>query len=394
VTMAVVSALCALVLAGDAVVLPQEPPAPQAVSQAQLRAAIDQLGSLEYDIRTSASRTIRRSDGKEAVPALLGAASSHTDGYVRYRALVLLTGFDDLRIKTTMRDAMSSPNDRLRTVAYGYFEKNPDPALVPNLLAALDKEVAEFVRPALIRALAALGSDPRVPPVLLRESGRGEDFFRSAVIEALGDYKASYAVDALIGIAGLDGPLVDDAALALGKIGDRRALETLSRLRMNGPETVQPFVSAALCLLGTDCEPNEQFLVKTLTFSGANPGYGELLRGASAGLAVLAVEGRASPLASLFRIGSTARGAARDDIAVAVATVALRNSPLVLSALERQMTNANADAVALLAEGFDTLEEDLEKERFFVAVRHAYWDAPENSPRRALMQSLIGKLDF
>ena len=155
----------------------------------------------------------------QAVPALLNAVAQHADGYVRYRALVLLTAFNDPRTKDAVRESLSSPNDRLRTVAYNFFEHNPDKSMLPDLLAALDKEQAEFVRPALIRALAAHGDDPRVQPVLVREAGRGEDFFRSAVIEALGDYKAKYAFDALNAMARLDGPLLDDAALALGKMG-------------------------------------------------------------------------------------------------------------------------------------------------------------------------------
>ena len=47
-----------------------------------------------------------------------------------------------------------------------------------------------------------------------------------------------------------------------------------------------------------------------------------------------------------------------------------------------------------MAEGFDMLEEDLDKERFFAYARRTYWESPDNSPRRALMQTLIGKLDF
>jgi hypothetical protein len=50
--------------------------------------------------------------------------------------------------------------------------------------------------------------------------------------------------------------------------------------------------------------------------------------------------------------------------------------------------------LALVAEGFDMLEEDLDKERFYVLARRTFWDAPEGSPRRALMQTLIRKLDF
>ena len=82
------------------------------------------------------------------------AVAEHADGYVRYRALVLLTGFNDPRTKGAMRESLSSPNDRLRTVAYSYFEHNPDRTMTAELLGALDKETAEFVRPALVRARA------------------------------------------------------------------------------------------------------------------------------------------------------------------------------------------------------------------------------------------------
>src|SRR6476620_11467667 len=94
----------------------QEPAAPQAVSATQLRAAIDKLGDLDYAARTNAARTVRRTAATQAVPALVQAAAEHADGYVRYRALVLLTGFNDPRAKDSMRAALASPNDRLRAV--------------------------------------------------------------------------------------------------------------------------------------------------------------------------------------------------------------------------------------------------------------------------------------
>ena len=222
----------------------QEPPAPQPVTAAQLQAAIAKLGDLDYATRANASRTVRRTPGAQAVPALLQAVAEQADGYIRYRALVLLTGFNDPRMKDSMRESLVSPNDRLRAAAYGFFEHNPDPTLVPQFLAALDKEQGEFVRPELIRALASHGDDPRVRQALLREAGRGEDYFRSAVIEALGDHKAQYAYDALNAIAKLDGPLQDDAAVALGKIGDKRALETLAAIQRTAPRPSQPSIAA------------------------------------------------------------------------------------------------------------------------------------------------------
>jgi HEAT repeat protein len=370
----------------------QEPSGPQAVSAAQLREAIDNLGKLDYDVRTAASRTVRRTAGAQAVPALLQAVSEHADGYVRYRALVLLTGFNDPRMIDAMRESITSPNDRLRAVAYSYFERNPDLRMVDQLLAKLETELAEFVRPMLVRALAAHADDRRVPPVLAREAMRGEDFFRSAVIEALGDYKGRYAFDSLTAIAKLDGPLQDDAALALGRIGDKRALETLAELQRTAPQARQPTVAAAICLLGVNCQSHEAFLVNTLKFGDENPGFQELVRAAAAGLGALAVAGRPTALEALLDIGIPSRDPTRAPVALATATVALRGTSTLLPALEKHPKRG--EAITLLADGFDMLEEDLEKERFFALVRRTYWASPDTSSTRALMQTLIGQLDF
>jgi HEAT repeat protein len=370
----------------------QEPAAPQSVSADQLQAAIDKLGDLDYTTRTNASRTIRRTAGSQAVPALLRAVAEHTDGFVRYRALVLLTGFNDPRTKDAIRESLVSPNDRLRTVAYSFFEHNPDRAMIPELLVSLGKEQAEFVRPALIRALAAAGDDPRVRDTLAGEAMRGEDFFRSAVIEALGDYKAQYAFNTLVEIARQDGPLLDDAAIALGKVGDKRALETLAALQRTAPRPAQPFVAAAICLLGVNCDSHENYLTETLKFSDQNIGFQELLRAAAAALGALGVAGRGTAADALFEIGIPSRDPTRAPVALALGMIALRNTPLMMTTLEKHPRQS--DAIALLAEGFDMLEEDLDKERFFAFARRTYWDRPEGSPTRDLMQTLIGKLEF
>jgi HEAT repeat protein len=370
----------------------QEPPAPRSVSPAQLKAAIDKLGDLDYAKRTDASRTVRRTPGAQAIPALIQAVSEHGDGYVRYRALVLLTGFNDPRTGDSMREAVVSPNDRLRAVAYGFFERNPDPAMIPALLTALNKEAGEFVRPALVRALASQGGDARVRQALVREVGRGQDYFRSIVIEALGDYKAQYAFDAILAVAKLDGPLQADAAIALGKIGDKRALETLAALQRSAPRAAQPSIAGAICLLGVNCESHENYLIQTLKFSDRNIGFQELLRGAASGLSALGTAGHEEAVQALFEVGIPSRDPTRAPVALALGTVALRNTPLFLAALEKHPDRESA--IALAGEGFDMLEEDLEKERFFTRVRRTYWESKDGSPTRQLMQTLIGKLDF
>ena len=389
----VLSVLCVERAAGG-----QEPAAPQTVSAAQLQAAIAKLGDLDYATRTTASRTVRRTASAQAVPALLQAVSEQADGYVRYRSLVLLTGFNDPRTKDAMRESLSSANDRLRTVAYSFFEHNPDRAMLPPFMTALDKEQAEFVRPALVRAVASVAAGAqgddivRARQALVREVSRGEDFFRSAVIEALGDYKAQYAVEALTAVATLDGPLQDDAALALGKIGDKRALDTLAAIQRTAPRPVQPSIATAICLLDVNCESHQSYLVETLKFSDTNPGFQELLRGAAAGLGALAVAGHAEAAKALVDLGVPSKDPTRAPVSLALATVALRNTPLTMTMLEQHPNRENA--IVLMAEGFDMLEEDLDKERFFAFIRRSYWESPDTSPRRALMQTLIGKLDF
>jgi HEAT repeat protein len=374
----------------------QEPARPQPVSAAQLQGAIDKLGDLKYEVRTDASRLVRRTPAAQAVPALIQAVSNHTDGFVRYRALVLVSGFNDPRAKDVMRESLTTPNDRLRSVAFSYFEHNPDRALIPNLMSALEKETSEFVRPALIRALASAAAsfaDQGLRQLLVREAGRGQDFFRSAVIEALGDYKATYAADAIAAIAKLDGPLQSDAALALGKTGPPSMVGVLAELQRTAPRQVQPSVAAAICGLGVNCPTHENFLVETIKFADKNPGFQELLRTAVGGLGALGVAGRGEVFDPLLAIGvPSKRESTRAPITIALATIALRNTPLLLSVLEKMPDRA--PALELIGEGFDQLEEDYEKERFFAFVRRNYWDSAEGSPTRALMQTLIGKLDF
>ena len=391
--------LCSLgVLCGGLASAGQEPAGPQPVTSAQLHAAIAKLGDLDYATRTTASRTVRRTASPQAVPALMQAVSEQADGYVRYRALVLLTGFNDPRTKDAMGESLSSPNDRLRTVAYSFFEHNPDRAMLPQFMTALDKEHAEFVRPALVRALASVAAGVQADDVsrarqaLVREVSHGEDFFRSAVIEALGDYKAQYALDALVAVAKLDGPLQDDAALALGKIGDKRALDTLAALQRTAPRQAQPSIATAICLLDVNCESHRSYLIDTLKFSDKNPGFQELLRAAAAGLGALAIAGHVEAAQALVDLGVPSKDPTRAPLSLALATVALRNTPLTMAMLDKHPNRENA--IALLAEGFDMLEEDLDKERFFAFTRRTYWESPDDSSRRALMQTLIGKLDF
>ena len=367
-------------------------PEPQTIGPEQLKAAIDRLGAFDAKERTASSRTVRRAPAAQAVPALMRAVQQHPDQYVRFRALVVLSGFNDPRTRDVMARVLDDRNDRLRTVAYAYFEHSPEPSIVPRLLQALDTEEGEFVRPALTRALAAYAQDPRVRDAFVKLVLSGQNLFRSAVIEAAGDYHVAAAFDSLMQVAKIDGPLQEDAVLALGKLGDKRALEVLAGLQRTAPRVRQPAIAAAICLLGINCGSHQGYLVETLTFAVKNLGYQDLLRAAARGLGALAATGHEDAAAVLIETGAPARDPARAPIALALGTVALRNTPLTLKLLD-----ARADlheAALLLRDAFDMLEEDDDEERFFATVRRAYWTAPPTAPERKVADALIQVLEF
>src|SRR5688500_274746 len=87
------SRLVLLVALGTATRAQERGPTP--ASPEEIRQAIGKLGDLDYATRMGAGRVIRRSPSAQVVPALLQTVAEHADGYIRYKALTLLTGFSD-----------------------------------------------------------------------------------------------------------------------------------------------------------------------------------------------------------------------------------------------------------------------------------------------------------
>jgi hypothetical protein len=151
-------------------------------------------------------------------------------------------------------------------------------------------------------------------------------------------------------------------------------------------------VAAAICLLGVNCDGHEKYVGDTLRFAAENPGFQELVRGSALAASVLASRGSDAMLQALFDVGGPSDDPVRAPVALATATAAIRNAPLALAVLEGRADRDSA--IALLADGFDMLEEDFEEERFFVSVRAAYWRAEEDSVAREVTQQLIERLEF
>ena len=302
-----------------------------------IAAAMDKLGDLDYPTRTEASRTIRRAASEQAVTALVRAALEHADGYVRYRALVLLSGYSDPRGIEVMRQVITDPNDRLREVAFNYFSHHPDPSIVPTLLKWVEKEHSEFVRPALIRALAAHASDGRGPrraaqgsqsrPGLFpQRRHRGARRFQGAVRRGprCRPWPGSMDRCRTMPRSRSDGSATRKRSKCWRRSSGRRR------------ERRQPALAAAICLLGVNCASHQTYIEDTVRFAAANTGFQELLRSSAAALSAIADRGNAQALNTLFDIGIPSVDPARAPIALAIGSAALRNPPLLLAALEKR----------------------------------------------------------
>ncbi len=358
-----------------------------------LREAIDRLGDFDYTARMEASSAVRRADPQRAAPLLREALEGHADSYVQFRALVLLYGLAVPETAAAMQASLDSPNDRVRAAAYDYFETAPDPALAPRLLAALERETSEFVRPALVRALAAHDDAAAVRARLVRDVDRGESYFRAVVIEALGEHGAGYAVDALLAVASEPGPLQGDALLALGKIGDPRAAHVIVASRTVVPDALQPFVSAAACLLRIDCDTQFRYIVEALHHGVQTAAAGRpLLRSAAAALAALAAAGDRRALEALFDAGLRAGTSSPAPITLALGTVALRRPGVMLEALAQRRT-PEAELL-LLRDAFDMLDEDMAEERFQAYLRRVYAGGGQEAAVRAVAEAALRVLEF
>lgn len=361
------------------------------VSQQELLGAIGKLGAFDFSVRLGASRLVRRASPALAIPALREAVRNDRDSYVQYRALVLLTGFDDPAMPELIRSLLTDRNDRLRSVAYAWFEHHPTPSVVPSLSEALAKERSEFVRPALTRALAAHKTDARAVAAIVPLVSSGENFFRAEVIQAVGDYRVTAAREAVLAVAKVDGPLQEDAIVASGKLGDAAMLAELAELQRTVSRERQPSIAAAICLLGVNCDAHRMYLAETLKFASETAGFQPLLRSAARALGALASRGDQAAWLTLLGANRSWLEASRAPVALAAGGAALRDPDGCMRALA-----AIPDprlAVEILRDAFDMLEEDFEEERFLAEVRRAYWEAADGSVRRRIAELLLQTLE-
>ena len=378
-----------IALAGTSATASQAP----AISAA-LQAALDRLGTVNYnnsDVVGGAEQYIHRLPASEAVPALTYTVLTATDQLVRSRSLVLLTGFSDPAIPPTMRTLMGDRSVRVREMTYRWMALHPDPSQASTLLELLQAEKTDGVRPAIAAALAAVDTDPQVRRTLLEEVNRGPDFFRVAVIDTLGRRRATYAADAIAEIAKVEGPLQDDAVLALARIGDPRATGTVAAEGNDGAD-VRAALLAARCLLDGDCTATTKALAAAALDAATAP---QNAQAAVTALGAVAEKPDMDATSALLSLESKAPPAVSDQAAVELSILAVRSPLPVLAWLDGladgPLRNA---AIDVLRAGFDRLEQDFAEEQFYVAAHAAYVAAPQGSAARTRLGALLDALAF
>src|SRR5262245_33393893 len=122
--------LCAAIVAWCAATVAAQTPAtaergPQPLSADAIQKAIDALATVDatnteaaFKARMAAARSLRRAPAAAVVPSLIKAVQGHQNQYVRFRALVLLTAFNDPRTPQLVHELIANPNDRVRAVVY------------------------------------------------------------------------------------------------------------------------------------------------------------------------------------------------------------------------------------------------------------------------------------
>ena len=102
----------------------------QAPAAGDLKSRIASLSALDFPTRMNAARLIRREPAAEAVAALRDAIATHPDEFVRYRAFVLLTAFDDRSATDVARGVLRDRNDPSTLVTFA------DPDDLAGLMAS------------------------------------------------------------------------------------------------------------------------------------------------------------------------------------------------------------------------------------------------------------------
>ncbi len=164
-------------------------------------------------------------------PLMAALADAARPEEARYWAAVTLGHFDGPRVLNALLAASHDPKRHVREGAFVSATASTDPGFTDRLLTALAEDKYWRVRQLAGYSLAT-HDDPRINAALIAALKDPDENVRAAAADSLGKRHATEAVEPLIdclhGKTALDH---QQAALALGAIGDPRAIDPLREMR-------------------------------------------------------------------------------------------------------------------------------------------------------------------
>jgi HEAT repeat protein len=173
----------------------------------------------------------------------------HQDSEIRFKAAVELSRHPGEVTVTALIKALKDSDPEVRGCAAESLRLLGDPRAVEPLVDVLETDTEHNPAYSAVLALGEIGTPRAVEALISALDRRKGDL--STIASQLGKLKASGAVDALI-------KLLEDgteyqrrhAVMALGKIGDRKAIEPLKRALNDADEGVRERAAEALSFFG------------------------------------------------------------------------------------------------------------------------------------------------
>ncbi len=185
---------------------------------------VEALRDPDRAVRQAAMQALARIGEASILP--LGACLLDRDLGVQEAAAEILSQIGDARVLDRLIAVMESPDWIVRMHVAKALGRIGDPRAIKPLMPLLHDKV-KAVREDAADALVGIGK-PAVP-LLLEALTHDEWLVRLHAIEALGKMRSPEAVEPLLGVLfnDRDAAIREDAARALGEIGDARAVQFL-----------------------------------------------------------------------------------------------------------------------------------------------------------------------
>jgi len=204
---------------------------------------IEMLNSNKYyDVRKAVAEVLGAIGDSRAVPSLIELFEGNlVDNDVREAAAEALGAIGDSRAVPPLSKALGSNNNKKRKAAVMALIDIGDTRTVPPLLESLRNDYYDFSRIALKKLVDSSGS--HVVTALIELLKDNDHDSRRTVAEMLGDIGNNLAVSPLIELLKND----DDryvrmaAAKALGDVGDPRAVDSLIEIIENSVGDAHPY---------------------------------------------------------------------------------------------------------------------------------------------------------